>query len=222
MSKDNNKLAEEDLSVPRISALVEFYSTRAVAHASFLVASIFGLITFLAIVQQLGANVVIYWLSVFLFLAFSYIGFFTLTRFGFYAGIADKLASKGLKAEQTLKAIKVVPTNKEEKREFDLYQYFDEQDTRQNRILIPKRLSSIKLPHISYWLIIFCLGVVAYSKFWSSLYDIGFFGPVWFVLAVGAMVICLVLLPYYYDSIRNGLRTWRKQKEKCLASFLYI
>lgn len=72
---DSNK---ESLLTSRMSALLDFYCDRAVAHASFFFASVFDIITILAVILQLGENNVSFflfpiplvWLSIPVFLFF--------------------------------------------------------------------------------------------------------------------------------------------------------
>jgi hypothetical protein len=79
-----------DLHIARLAAFLDFYSDRATAHASLFVASVFGLLTVLSLVQGLNRSVV--WLSIFVYFALSYAGYFTLVRFGFFAAIAHRIS----------------------------------------------------------------------------------------------------------------------------------
>jgi hypothetical protein len=82
------------------SAILDFYSDRATSFASFFVASIFGLVTMLTIVQGInqggaygnpsyyGFLIVI---SIVVYIVFAYAGRYIFKRFAHYADIADKL-----------------------------------------------------------------------------------------------------------------------------------
>ncbi len=74
--------------ISSLSAILDFYSDRAIAHASFFLASFFGLFTVLQIQQNPTLGwAILYWI---LFLA----GLYTLNRFGYYASFAQKLMEK--------------------------------------------------------------------------------------------------------------------------------
>ena len=86
----------DDQGIARLAALLDFYSDRAVAHASFFIASIFGLITFSSISTELNAGEIYWYLAIFLFLGFAYAGHHTLLRFGYYAFISQEIVGRGL------------------------------------------------------------------------------------------------------------------------------
>ena len=119
------------------AALLDFYSDRAVAQASFLIASIFGLITLLAMVQQMinEASLLLLSLSLVPFLTFSYLGFYSLQRFGYYAVIADKL-------QQNLSSytgeFKVYPSKRQGGIDFHLFA--DRQDQQKQRLVLRRFL----------------------------------------------------------------------------------
>lgn len=73
----------------QLSALLDFYSDRAVAHASFLVATVFGLFAILQLVSKGFSDFVfiMYW-SVFM------AGLYCLLNFGYYAGLAETTKNK--------------------------------------------------------------------------------------------------------------------------------
>jgi len=82
------------------AAILDFYSDRAGSFTSFFVASIFGLVTLLAIVQgthrEVAHNNPLYYgvlivISIVIYIAFAYAGRHTFERFAHYADIADKL-----------------------------------------------------------------------------------------------------------------------------------
>lgn len=78
----------DDRDVTSLAALLDFYSDRAIAHASFYLASLFGLFTVLQIAQfDYGSQcywVVPYWVLFF-------VGFYTLARFNWYATTAQEI-----------------------------------------------------------------------------------------------------------------------------------
>jgi len=212
MPKENGRgeniirdIRDDTLSATRISALLDFYSDRAVAHASFFVASIFGLVTLLSIIQQLNMHLTWFsiplaWCSIPLFFAFSYVGYYTLGRFTFYADISDKLGEHGLKSVETLKG---VPCKSKNKPKETLKDYIDEQEDLQKKLFILRRIIASKrggyILALLYWILIVCLGSVVYSKFWHSWIEgLGLFG------FLGIMVIVFVLSPWLY---------YRKSKE---------
>jgi hypothetical protein len=184
-----------DLLATRFDALLDFYSDRAVAHASFLVASIFGLVTMLAIVQQLDENnIAIIWLSSVVFFGISYMGYFALIRFGFYADVAQKL-TKGLNEKETLKQVKLVLKNQVKTNLFD---YERKQGNLLNELLLPRKILiwsgdwAKPLLGISYWFGIELLGFIVFSKFWNRVQ--------WshWIAFVSSMVIIFVGLPLIY------------------------
>jgi hypothetical protein len=139
-------------SLSRISALIDFYSDRAVAHASFLIASIFGLVSFLSLETTPD------WASIFFFLGFSYVGYFTLIRFGYYADISQKLTELFLKDLW----------NKKITDQDTLGEYLRKSGQFQQSLLYPKkfiyhfRSKNSLILFLAYWLSILLLGVVNY------------------------------------------------------------
>lgn len=79
-------------------ALLDFYSDRAVAHASFFLASLFGLFTVLAITQNAQVNKWL-WLIPY-FLLFS-LGVYTYSNFCYYAVLADSIR-RNIQNESTI------------------------------------------------------------------------------------------------------------------------
>ena len=97
MNQRPSNLSEE---IAAESTLLDFYSDRAVAQASFLLAAMFGLVTLLAIVQEMIRQTLMVpsqrlsWLiyvSLFPFWVLAYLGYHTLRRFGSYATAASDL-----------------------------------------------------------------------------------------------------------------------------------
>lgn len=100
MSPDENEEVEgeeeRNSKVEALVGLLDFYSDRAEAQASFLVACIFGIFTLLAIVQSINSiqdkmiQHALIILSIFPYVMLSSIGFHCLRRFSVYAATAEK------------------------------------------------------------------------------------------------------------------------------------
>lgn len=103
-----------DDKIAETSALLDYYSGRAVAHASFFVASIFGILTFAGIVAnfkelptlpiivgsihlQLHLQLII---GTILFIAFAYMGYNSLITFNHYASLSNDIAAYPIKEKQ--------------------------------------------------------------------------------------------------------------------------
>lgn len=200
---------DAELLATRIGGLLDFYSDRAVAHASFFVASIFGLITLLSIIGQLDTglkwfSIPLFWWSIPLFFAFSYVGYYTLGRFsyyadisqrlsaGYYADISRKLGEYGLRPEETLQGVPYKPKNKPKK---TLKDYIDKQEELQKNLFILKKIIAKgrgkSYLALLYWVLILYLGSIVYSTFWHS--GIEWFG--WFGF-LGIMIIFFVFIPW--------------------------
>jgi hypothetical protein len=151
-----------------IGDLLAHYSSRAVAHASFFIASIFGLVTLSAIIQQLSENVLFLILSMLLFFAFSYVGYFTMSRFGYYADLAERLASYGLHQYDIMEGIKS-PSISRALSAKSFQDYFNSQAMRQEQYLLFRKFlvgrRSRAVLGIGYLFGIFLLGLIAYEKF---------------------------------------------------------
>lgn len=178
---NENKLSD-------IGNLLEHYSSRAVAHASFFIASIFGIVTFSAIILQLNINEILFWISMSLFLGFSYAGFFTLARFNYYASLADELAERGLRQRKIMNGIRL---SLERDNKGTLLDWFDKQSRWQNRVLILKRVRSNWVLFSGYWAGIFLLGSIAYEKFFVD--SFAFYFSRFLGLFVASLI---VFLPY--------------------------
>lgn len=184
---------DDSTFISRAGALLDFFSDRAVAHASFLVASVFGLLTMSTIIQELGILWV--WASVFLFFAFSYIGYFTLVRFGCFADISEKLASgRGLNMKSTLQRVEI----EHKGNKTDLWAYLTRRYALQKKILVLKWLG-VKGLLIVYWIVIYYLGIIVYSRLWkSSMLEF----LIWFV--VMTFLLCVfVIVPLFYDYLHS-------------------
>ena len=193
---------DPNLLTAKISALLDFYSDRAVAHASFLVASVFGLVTLSAMIQELSNHTLVL-ISLPLFLGFSYTGYFTLLRFQYYACIAHALVDHGLKEDATMSAI---PLD-----ENTLLQYRQKQSQFYEALLFPKKLFKFVDTHVRisdrkvtriilmtiYWGVIILLSIFVYSKFWDSLSAF----VSWMISFV--ITILLVVIPPVYDYLKS-------------------
>jgi hypothetical protein len=195
------KSTNDSSHVPILCALLSFYSSKAVAHAGFFVASIFGLVTFSAIVQQLEVKSIV-WFSTLLFLGFSYMGYYTLIKFDYYAVLSEELAKVGLRREKTLSKIPY-PESKQEKstnlkdEQNTFWKFLKKQEDLQIRLLFPKKLLSMYkgqgklILGFMYWFAIIYLGSIVYSKFWDSILDwIIWLGYSWIVIFI------VVFLPH--------------------------
>ena len=156
-----NPLNPDDID--KISGLLDFFSDRAVAHASFFLASLFGLVAFATIVREeiTCINSFLYWIGILLFFGFGYAGYFTLIRFGYYAHVSQKIAELGL--EQTATLLKI-PLNEKDRKERNLKELFDSLTKTQKRILLSKRLGKMDRPLFVfiYWLTVAFIGVLVF------------------------------------------------------------
>lgn len=78
------------------SALLDFYSNRAVSFGGFFLASLFGLLTMSTLVQgikfgEAKITTLFVLLSLIPFLIFALIGYYSLRQFRYYANIANKI-----------------------------------------------------------------------------------------------------------------------------------
>lgn len=165
------------------SALLQFYSQRAVSFASLFVASIFGLITWSAIVRAIdvkGASYLVFiGLSLIVYIFFAYASRHTFKRFTYYADIASKLAvdSKGsVKDYANLKAmdfeidekrfngmteeLKKEAKGEDGKFRLNFQTYFDNENMKQNQSWA-KGLSERKF-RIIHVMLMLLLGIVVY------------------------------------------------------------
>jgi hypothetical protein len=190
---------DNEKEIAKTTAILDFYSNRAVAHASFFLASIFGLVAFSAIVHELGANnYILFWSSTAVFFGFSYMGYYTITRFGFYAGLASAITLSGLSHDTVFKKIPI-----------DNHSLFEEYSVKykqQVRFLLPIRFYEwvgkqykkdkkyekwINLATgCFYWIVIIIIGAIAFERFW--LYQ-----SIWFwILGMIILIDIFVVIPY--------------------------
>lgn len=181
---------DDDLFLTRVSALLDFFSDKAVAHASFFVASIFGVVTLLALIQGFQRGHIItllIWtghissISTIPFFAVSYAGYYALNRFGYFADLSDKL-TLALRLDETLGRICINPDKKEEEQE-SLLAYKGRRENVQRRLLLLRMLIERARSTIggAYWAAIFVMAAVTYSRFWTSIeeflvFSVGFAG----------------------------------------------
>lgn len=158
------------------SALLDFYSDRAVAFASFFLASIFGLVSTLAIFQGIEGSVFLVLGSLILYWTFAYAGYFTFRRFSFYAGIADRLRGSleesakldeartfvDLKPEMLALDSEIKTFKGKKYKETNLSTYRDIVLARQEQMLGRHVLKKQKYVSAMYWVLIWVLGVLVY------------------------------------------------------------
>lgn len=83
-ANESEKLVRPGVLAP----LLDFYSDRAEAQASFVVASIFGTFGLLAVVPHIS-SLILEILSIIPYITFWLLGYHCLKRFGYYAGMAE-------------------------------------------------------------------------------------------------------------------------------------
>jgi len=136
MSKPEDPLEPDPNEIDKKLGLLDFYSSRAVAHVSFFIASIFGLIAFSSITNDAFRISKLFYIPAFLlFFGLAYSGYYALVRFGFYANIAEKIAKDGLKQDKVMKKIFI-----EGKESYSLEKEFTNGVEEQKRLLIFNRL----------------------------------------------------------------------------------
>ena len=150
------------------SALLDFYSDRAVAFGGFFIASIFGLLTVLTLSQGIGCPIreweaVLVVLSIVVYVVFVYIGYYVLRGFSYYVQIADKLeggagGTGNLRSYAHLEKVIFDEKNPED----NLSKFLKDEDTKRKRIFGKKVVSNIKWFGIAYVLLLSALAIVAY------------------------------------------------------------
>lgn len=198
------------------SALLDFYSDRAVAFASFFLASIFGLVTVLAIVQGIEDSVFLISISLFLFWAFAYAGYYTFQRFRFYADIASKLqAGKGgLKKTARLDKLKfAIETGGKKTKTTNLADYLKKKVEEQEQMLGQRffmrwRDRTIKAFDLLYWFLVWVLGMLVYYP--TTKYR------VWCMIALSSSLV--ILLAY------EKLKGWKEARKelKWFLRFVFV
>ena len=182
------------------------------AHASFFVASVFGIVTFSAIIQQLNEkNATPIWMSMVLFLGLAYTGYFTLARFNYYADLAEKLATEGLKQRDIMKKIKM--TSKPNIKNLD--EYFKEKTRKEGDYLLLKKLlysgrwSDLALG-VGYWAGIFFLGFIVYERFRVAILGLSI-ETMFDVLF--AVILLVVILPVAITTIHERAKVPKKRRQ---------
>ncbi len=124
-------------NVNELLGLLDFYSSRAVAHASFFIASIFGLVAFSSMTSTaFSISLKFYFPAFLLFFGLAYLGYHALTRFRFYAAIAQHITYFGLKNDDVLKSIITSRTDKAK----NLLDDFSKGSNEQDKLLIFTRM----------------------------------------------------------------------------------
>lgn len=150
-------------SIEVLSALLGFYSGRAVSFASLFVASIFGIVSFLAIIQGIGDNWQLRLVSIFPYVAFSIAGWYTYRKFSFYAEIAHAIEHDGLRMSfaEDLRNIYYEPS-KDQLRKIgsvnNLYEFIEKMIGRNQRSTDRRAVSKFFLP--LYWIIVIIMVVI--------------------------------------------------------------
>jgi len=85
-SKNEGESNEDEVGV--LAGLLDFHSDRAEAHASFLIACVFGIFALLAVVQNIENEWFIFFLTI-PYIMLALVGFHCLQRFGFYTIMAE-------------------------------------------------------------------------------------------------------------------------------------
>jgi len=80
---------ETDTEIAILSGLLDFYSNRAIAHASFVVAGIFGIYSILSLMNKTS-----FWLYTLSYIALLIIDVYSFLNFGYYAELADTIRTK--------------------------------------------------------------------------------------------------------------------------------
>ena len=156
------------------SALLDYYSDRAVSFSGFFLASIFGLLTMMALVQGIECNdvtiqSVFLILSVFPVFTFAYMGWYVMKRFSYYVEIANKIEigdmtkeGNGLRFSAALDEIKCDISNDQGKSEKkDVLQLIEGNATKQNKLVGKKIITSRWFREI-YWILIIILALITY------------------------------------------------------------
>lgn len=125
MSKDKSKEKtsedEKNTQVGVITGLLDFCSDRAEAHASFLVACVFGLFALLAIAQN-GKDAVFALILVIPNVGLVLVGYHCLARFRFYANMAEQMRRQ-LKKYAKIKSFDVWLQEEREEKKMGLKQF---------------------------------------------------------------------------------------------------
>lgn len=207
------------------AALLDFYSDRAVAHASLFVASIFGLVTVLAIIQNIECNVLLLPLSLLLYWAFAYAGYFTFQRFSYYADISDRLR-QDIDKEAKIDSIEIYTESRGKKlRKTNFDQYLKEEIEKQRQFFgkgfLKKRYLFafdeegkpkivIKLFDPLYWVLIGLLALLVYLPLIQ-----------YRILSIASLSASLIII-FVHDELKGWFRTHRKYKRFIRIMFIVV
>ena len=168
------KMGSED-SVTVLSALLDFYADRAAAFASLFVASIFGLVTLSALIQNYsGNNFLWYIIAGVPYIAFVLSGYFTWMRFRYWADLAHNLEFYGLSEpyKSELKKIDCVHKEGNENKVTDFYSYAEDMHKKQNNSRVGKFFVIMRRYFsLFYLLLIIFLTIIVYWSFLVKLFE---------------------------------------------------
>lgn len=167
-TEDTNK--SEEIGI--LSGLLDFYSDRATSFASLFVASIFGIVTLAAIIENFGQNYWQYGLSLIPYIGFLVAGSYTWSRFEHYAGIASTIEGICLRWYNHSKLEKLVvwaETKKGDTSEMKFPSYLAQKTRGQEKRRIKKYLFS----NFKYFaiLLIGALSIVVYWEFLNQIWE---------------------------------------------------
>lgn len=167
-TEDTNK--SEEIGI--LSGLLDFYSDRATSFASLFVASIFGIVTLAAIIENFGQNYWQYSLSLIPYIGFLVAGYFTWSRFEHYAGIASTIESVCLRLYNHFTLEKLIvwaDSKKGDTCEISFPSYLRLKTRGQEKHWVKKYLFS----NFKYFaiLLIGVLSIVVYWEFLNQIWD---------------------------------------------------
>jgi hypothetical protein len=168
------------------SALLDFYSDKAAAFAGFFIASIFGLLTMLALVQGikslnlstvpilfgLSIDQILVILSFFPVLVFAYMGNYVIRRFNHYSVIADMIEmgdgtkkGNGLRYSAALEEVyyNVHEKGKDERKKVS--EVMGNRSEKQRKTIGKRVVRNSSLFRTLYWLLILVLIIVTYGPY---------------------------------------------------------
>jgi len=157
--KDETYLEMTDVELTAIAGNLAFFSDRAVAFASFLVASIFGVFTLLSLIER---N--FWFLYLIPYIPLTLVGDHCLKRFKYYAAISDKIREV-ISRYSKFHKIKISERTKSGKiREIIMKDYIEGETTRSYKDIQKKILSEHwSLVRVGYF--IFVIGIYAIAVF---------------------------------------------------------
>jgi hypothetical protein len=159
MSNTSDEIAAE-------SALLDFYSDRAVAFGGFFIAAIFGILTVPALAQGINSTNKIWEgilviLSLAVYIAFSYGGYIVLRGFFSYAKIADKIEG-GQGDKRSLRAIAKIDKG--------VQNIITSEDKKRKAMFGKKKiLNNFESVKKAYVILLFATAVFSYSSQFESI-----------------------------------------------------